>query len=93
MMDLQVCNWVLCNLQNDAMYQATIVGSCPQSRDELKTTAHILHCPQMSSQLLRSSNIKNLRAMLQDLDTNPDILKDITGGIDAWRQQANPPAC
>jgi len=37
-------------------------------------------------------DIRNLQAMLKELETHPDGIKDIRSGIHAWRLQTHPPA-
>jgi len=66
-------------------------AACPRCGYELETTTHILQCPQQSSQLQWDSDICNLRSVLKELKTHPDIMEDISSSINAWIQ-ANPPS-
>ncbi len=67
-------------------------AACPRCSYKPETTTHILQCPQQSSQLRWDADIHNLRLVLKELKTHPDIMEDISSGIHAWRIQANPPS-
>jgi len=57
--------------------------ACPRCSHKIKTTAHILQCPQQSTQL---------QWELRELETHTDVIEDISSDIKAWRLQTKPPA-
>ena len=66
-------------------------ADCPQCGYPQETTSHILQCPQPEAQSLWDSTILQLREQLLESNMEPGIIKDLSTGLDAWRQQANPP--
>jgi len=79
------------SLPDSAPQEKNKTTACSRCSYELETTTHILQCPQPSSQLQWDSDIHNFRLALKELETHPDILEDISSGINAWRLQINPP--
>jgi len=67
------------------------MADCPQCSYPQETTLHILQCPQPEAQSLWNSVILQLREQLLESDMEPGIIEDLSAGLDAWRQHANPP--
>jgi len=66
-------------------------AECPHCSYPLEDTTHILQCPQQESQHLWDAAILELWDHLLQADTDPDLIKDLSTGLDAWRKQSPPP--
>jgi len=68
------------------------MADCPCCGYPQEDTAHILQCPQQESQHLWDATILELQEHLLQVDTDPDLIKDLSAGLDTWRKQLPPPA-
>jgi len=59
------------------------LAACPCCEHKTETTAHILQCAHPGAQSI--SNQCQLRNLLKDLDTEPNIIQDISAGFNAWQ--------
>jgi len=59
-------------------------ASCPWCNHETETTGHILQCPNPAAQEKGNRNTKELRAILKDLETDPDMMEDLSKGFHVW---------
>jgi len=51
--------------------------------------AHILQCKHTAAQAISNRYLHDLRTLLKDLDTEPNMIKDLSKGFNAWH--LNPP--
>jgi len=77
------------------MYQWRIHQSvaCPYCRAEPETIAHIMQCPDQAAQAIGDQNILELRTLVKESETDPAIIKDLSTGVNTWRQNKQPPQC
>jgi len=66
-------------------------ADCPCCGKPQEDKTHILQCPQQESQCLWDVALLDLHEHLLQLDTDPDLFKDLSAGLDAWRKLAPPP--
>jgi len=52
---------------------------------------HILQCPNTTAQDIRDRNTNELRAILKDLETDPDTMEDLSKGFTRWSYDQPPP--
>jgi len=58
--------------------------ACPRCKYETETTAHILQCPNLAAQVIGERNTKEYRALLKDLETEPNMMEDLSEGFHMW---------
>jgi len=66
-------------------------AACPWCGTDLETMAHIMQCLNQEVQAISNQNILELRALLKDLEMDPAIREDLSKGVNAWRQNKQPP--
>jgi len=66
-------------------------ADCPCCSKPQEDTTHILKCPQQESQHLRDIALLELQEHLLQVDTDLDLIEDLSAGLDAWRKKSPPP--
>jgi len=65
--------------------------ACPCCGHPNEDTSHILQCLHPDAQLLWDTAILQLQAHLQETETKPGMIEDLSAGIDVWHKQAPQP--
>ncbi len=66
-------------------------ADCSQCGHPHEDTGHVLQCPHPDTQLLWDMAILQLCTHLHDKETEPNMIEDLSAGIDAWRKQESEP--
>ena len=64
-------------------------SNCPICDEKNEDTTHILKCKDPKVQSLRVDLLKELKYLMNSIDTHPDIITFIISGLSSWLSSSN----